>query len=226
MNRQRASAIAGALLFVRNGTPIVSTEVDAVVWDIGHVLVQWSIRGLYEKLIADPADLDWFLAHVVTLPWHFRHDAGEPLAHLIAEKVAEFPEYRALIEVYGPRWLETIPGPIEGTPALIEALAAKGVPQFSITNFGADTWAMFRPTFPVLDHLGDIVVSGIERLVKPDPVIFHRAAARFGHAPQRMLFIDDNAANIASAGALGWQVHHFTRGAVALEADLRGLGLL
>ena len=201
-------------------------KVDAVVWDIGHVLVQWSIRYLYEKLIEDPAQLDWFLANVVTVPWNFRHDGGEPLADLIAEKVAEYPEHRALIEAYAPRWLDTIPGPIEGTPALVEALAARGVPQFSITNFGADTFAMFRPTFPVLDHMGDIVVSGVEKLAKPDPAIFNLAADRFGHAPERMLFIDDNAANIASAAALGWQVHHFTRGAEALDADLRGLGLL
>ncbi len=201
-------------------------EVDAVVWDIGHVLVQWSIRNLYEKLIDDPAELEWFLEHVVTVPWHFRHDAGEPLADLIAEKVAAYPEHRALIEAYGPRWLETIPGPIPGTPALVAALAARGVPQFSITNFGADTWAMFRPTFPVLDPLIDIVVSGIEKLAKPDPAIFHLAARRFGHAPERMLFIDDNAANIASAAALGWQVHHFTRGAAALETDMRALGLI
>lgn len=204
----------------------MGSRIDAVVWDIGLVLVQWSIRGLYEKLIGDPDELDWFLAHVVTLPWHFRHDAGEPLADLIAEKVAEYPEHRALIEAYAPRWLETIPGLIPGTPALVETLAAKGVPQFAITNFGADTWAMFRPAFPVLDSMIDIVVSGIERLVKPDPAIFHLAAQRFGHAPERMLFIDDNAANIASARALGWQVHHFTAGAEALEADLRVAGLL
>ena len=204
----------------------MNATVDAVVWDIGHVLVQWSIRGLYEKLIADPAELDWFLDHVVTVPWHFRHDAGEPLADLIAEKVAAFPEHRALIEAYGPRWLETIPGPIPGTPALVAALAAQGVPQFAITNFGADTWAMFRPTFPVLDPMIDIVVSGVERLAKPDPAIFALAASRFGRAPERMLFIDDNAANVASAAALGWQVHHFTRGAEALAADLRARGLL
>ena len=204
----------------------MKSPVDAVVWDIGHVLVHWSIRNLYEKLIADSAELDWFLEHVTTVPWHFRHDAGEPLADLIAEKVAEYPQHRALIEAYGPRWLETIPGPIPGTPALVAALAAKSVPQYAITNFGADTWAMFRPTFPVLDPMIDIVVSGVERLVKPDLAIFHLAAQRFGREPERMLFIDDNAANIASAAALGWQVHHFTRGAEALEADLRALGLV
>jgi len=201
-------------------------QIDAVVWDIGHVLVQWSIRSLYEKLIDDPAQLDWFLDNVVTVPWHFRHDAGEPLADLIAEKVAEYPDHRALIEAYGPRWLETIPGPIPETHVLIRALAARGVPQYAITNFGADTWAMFRPTFPVLDHMIDIVVSGPEKLSKPDPAIFQLAAARFGHAPERMLFIDDNPANVATARALGWNVHHFLGDADALEADLRRYGVL
>jgi 2-haloacid dehalogenase len=202
------------------------SSVDAVVWDIGHVLVQWSIRSLYEKLIADPDELDWFLANVVTLPWHFRHDAGVPLADLMAEKIAEYPEHRALIEAYRMRWLETIPGPIPGTSALIEALAARGVPQYAITNFGADTWAMFHPTFPVLRALRDIVVSGVERLAKPDPAIFDLAARRFGREPHRMLFIDDNAANVASAQALGWQVHHFTQGAAAVAAELQARGLL
>ena len=204
----------------------VKAPVEAVVWDIGHVLVQWSIRGLYEKLIDDPAELDWFLDHVTTVPWHFRHDAGEPLADLIAEKVADYPEHRALIEAYGPRWLETIPGPIPGTPALVAALAAHGVPQYAITNFGADTWTMFRPTFPVLDPMIDIVVSGVEKLAKPDPAIFELAARRFGRLPERMLFIDDNAANVASAAALGWHVHHFTQGSEALAEELQALGLL
>ncbi|MFM9935622.1 MAG: HAD-IA family hydrolase [Novosphingobium sp.] len=204
----------------------MSATVDAVVWDIGHVLVEWSIRNLYEKLIDDPVELDWFLDTVVTVPWHFRHDAGEPLRDLIAEKVAEHPEHRALIEAYALRWLETIPGPVFGTPALVAALAARGVPQYAITNFGADTWAMFRPTFPVLNPMIDIVVSGVERLVKPDPAIFALAARRFGRAPERMLFIDDNAANVASAATLGWRVHHFTQGADALATDLRGLGLI
>ena len=100
------------------------------------------------------------------------------------------------------------------------------MPLYSITNFGVDAWAMFRPTFPVLDHFRDIVVSGHERLIKPDRAIFDLAAARFGHAPEAMLFIDDNADNIAAARALGWQVHHFLDDAAALEADLRARGLL
>lgn len=201
-------------------------RVDAVVWDIGRVLVHWSMRALYDQLIADPAERDWFLGEVITEAWHFQHDAGVPLDTMIAERVAAYPQHRALIEAYRSRWLETIPGPIPESLALIERLAQAGMPQFAITNFGTDAWAMFRPTLPALDHMGDIVVSGHERLVKPDPAIFALAASRFGHAPDRMVFIDDNAANIAAARALGWHVHHFTGDGAALEADLTALGAL
>jgi 2-haloacid dehalogenase len=204
----------------------MTVAVNAVVWDVGKVLVEWDLREIYRGQFDDPAMVDWFVANIVTEQWHFRHDAGEPIDSLVAARKAEFPEYADLIERYRTHWLDSLPGPVPGTHALIERLSARHVPQFAITNFGADTWAMFRPTFPILDHVCDVVVSGIEKLAKPDPAIFALAAARFGHAPQQMLFVDDNAANIAAARESGWQTHHFVNGAAALEADLAAHGLI
>ena len=200
--------------------------VDAVVWDIGRVLVQWDFPRIWLDAIPDPAERALFTTTVVSEAWHYRHDCGESMAALVAERASRFPQHRALIERYQTHWLLSVPGPIAGTHPLVERLAARQVPQFSITNFGADAFALFRPTFPILDHMIDIVVSGEERLVKPDAAIFALAAARFGHDPARLLFIDDNASNIAAARALGWQVHHFTGHAAALEADLVARGLL
>ncbi|WP_225206980.1 HAD family hydrolase [Novosphingobium huizhouense] len=201
-------------------------EVDAVVWDIGRVLVQWDLARIYRDVLPAPAERAAFVREVVSEAWHGQHDAGVPWAEMVAQRIAEFPQHAALIERYVTHWLDSVPGPIEGTHPLVERLSAAGVPQFSITNFGAEAFALFRPTFPILDHFGDIVVSGAEKLVKPDPAIFELAARRFGHPPQAMLFIDDNAANIAAAAELGWQVHHFTGDAAALEADMVRLGLL
>ena len=202
-----------------------TAPVQAVVFDIGRVLVQWSIRALYEKLIADPAQLDWFLANVVTEQWHFQHDTGVSLAAMMAARAAQFPDHRELIEAYGPRWLETVPGPVAGTHVLVEQLAARGTPLYAITNFGAESWAMFRPTFPVLDLFRSIVVSAHERLTKPDPAIYALAAERFGYRPGAMLFIDDSAANVAAADQCGWQTHHFID-AARLSEDLEGRGLI
>ena len=186
------------------------SDLQAVVWDVGRVLYHWNIRHLYAKLIADPERLDWFLTNVVTEQWHGQHDAGTPLGEMIAERCAEFPDEAELIRVYELRWLETVPGPVAGSHAIVRSLASQGIPLFAITNFGTDTWAMFRPGEHLFDLFKDIVVSGVEKLVKPNPAIFDLAVGRFGHAPEQMLFIDDNAANIAAAHALGWQTHLFT----------------
>lgn len=200
-------------------------QVDAVVFDVGRVLIQWDLRALFAKLIDDADELDWFLANVVTEEWHFQHDGGRPLAEMVPERQAEFPEHAPLLDAYATRFLETIPGRVPGTDALVERLAERGVPLFAITNFGAEFWAQFRPTEALLDRFADIVVSGEERMAKPDAAIFAFAARRFGHAPQRMLFIDDNRANIDAAEALRWQVHHFTD-AETLERDLATRGLI
>ena len=200
-------------------------RIDAVVFDVGKVLFQWELRHLFAKLIDDPAELDWFLAEVVTVEWHFQHDAGRALADMAAERSALFPDHAALIHAYTRRFNETIPGPVPGSLELVEALDHAGVPLYAITNFGAEFWDVFRPTQPVFDRFRDIVVSGVEKLVKPDPAIYELAARRFGHAPSAMLFIDDNADNIAAARACGWHAHHFTD-ADGLAADLRERSLI
>jgi 2-haloacid dehalogenase len=199
--------------------------VEAVVFDVGRVLVEWDLRHLYVKLIADPAQLDWFCATVVTEEWHFQHDAGRDLEEMVAERKRDYPASADLIDAYATRFAETIPGPVPGTAALVARLAARGMPLYAITNFASPFWAQFRPTLPVLAHFRDVVVSGDEKIAKPDARIFDLAAARFGHVPAAMLFVDDNAANIAAARALGWQVHHFN-GAAALERDLAARGLI
>jgi 2-haloacid dehalogenase len=195
------------------------------VFDVGRVLVEWDLRHLFAKLIADEAELDWFLAHVVTEQWHLSQDDGRPLAPVVTARIAEFPDHAELIRAYVSRYNETIPGLVPGMQALVERLSATGLPLYAITNFGAEFWAGYRPTEPLFEHFRDIVVSGVERIVKPDPAIFALAELRFGHPAGAMLFIDDNRANIETARALGWRVHHFTD-AARLEADLRGRGLL
>ena len=201
------------------------SEVQAVVFDVGRVIVQWDLRCLFGKLIADERELEWFVSNVVTEEWHFQHDAGRDLAEMVAERKAQFPDYRHLIDAYATRFCETIPGLVEGTPELIGRLAARDVPLFALTNFAAPFWAEFHPSEPVFGHFRDVVVSGVEKVAKPDPAIYEIAERRFGHPGSELLFIDDNPANIAAAQARGWHGHLFAD-AGALEADLAARGLI
>lgn len=197
----------------------------SVIFDVGRVLFDWDLRYLFAKLIADEAELEWFVTHVVTPQWHFQHDAGRPLADMLPELKAEFPDHAPLIDAYAARFNETIPGPVAGSLELVERLDAAGVPLFAITNFGHEFWEGFRPTQPVFGRFRDIIVSGTEKLMKPDPAIYALAIERFGIDPAGALFIDDNAANVAGAEAAGIAGHRFTD-AATLGHDLLARGYL
>ena len=198
--------------------------VDAVIFDVGDVLYDWDIRYLYAKLIHDPNRLDWFLNNVVTPLWHHQHDCGRSFRDTSAELIARFPEERELISLYGPRWLETIGGSVPGMIELARELHAQGLALYGITNFSEEFWGMFRPTASVFDLFEDIIVSGAEKLVKPDPEIYALARDRFDIAPRRVLFIDDRAANVAAAEDAGFLAHHF-KGRAGVEARLSELGV-
>jgi 2-haloacid dehalogenase len=201
------------------------SQIKSVVFDVGRVLVQWDMRHLFAKLIADPEELDWFLEHVITTEWHFQHDAGVPLADMVPQRKAAFPAYSEHIDAYAKRFNETIPGPVPGSYAIVEQLAARSVPLYAITNFGAEFWAMFRPTQPIFDHFRDIVVSGEEKLVKPDAAIYQLALSRFNLREGEAIFIDDSLPNVLAARENGFVGHHFVD-AATLRADLGRLGML
>ena len=199
--------------------------IQTVVFDVGNVLYRWDRRLPYIAHFADPAELDDFLATVIPRDWHAQHDAGRPAAEMVAERSALFPEHATLIADWFARFNESIPGPVPGSLELVDRLLERGVPLHAITNFGADTWAGFRPTAPVFDRFRDIVVSGIEKLAKPDPAIYALAERRFGFAPEAMLFIDDSLPNVEAARVRGWHAHHFVD-AGRLEGELIAWNLL
>jgi 2-haloacid dehalogenase len=197
----------------------------AVVFDIGRVLFHWQLGALFEKLIDDREELDWFLANVVTEEWHFEHDRGRALADMVPERIALYPQYERHIRAYATRFNETVPGPVEGSHELVERLTEAGVLLFCLTNFGDEFFAMFRPTQPIFDHFADIIVSGTEKVAKPEPRIYEIVEERSGRRGDALFFTDDNPANIAAAKARGWDAHLFTD-AVSLEVQLVAAGLL
>jgi 2-haloacid dehalogenase len=200
------------------------TAVRGVVFDVGNVLFTWDPRFLYERLIDDDQALDAFLREVVTHEWHFQHDAGRPFFETSAELVAKHPQHRELIELWGPRFNESLGPAVDGMIALVEDLDAAGIPLFAITNFSDEFWGPFARTQPVFGRFRDIVVSGTEQLVKPDRAIYELALRRFGMPASELIFIDDRAENVAGAEAVGMRGHLF-RDAEKLRAELDALGL-
>jgi len=202
------------------GTP------SAVIFDVGKVLFEWDPRYLYERLIEDDQALEAFLANVVTREWHFQHDAGRPFAETSAELSAQFPEHAELIHAWGPRFNDTVPHAIPGMLEIVRELDAAGVPLFAITNFSGEFWPDWvKQHAELFDRFRDVVVSGDEKLVKPDPAIYALALKRFGLEGPDAVFVDDSPANVAGARDAGIHAVLFTT-AENFRAELVRLGLL
>lgn len=200
------------------------SSVDAVLWDFGGVLVDWDPLHLYRKVIEDDAERAHFLGIVCNREWHLQHDAGALFADTLPILRAEHPEHAAAIDAYLERYVEMIGGAVPGTTEIVEELHGHRVPQFGLTNMPHEVWPAIRDAWPVLAGLAGVVVSGTERLAKPDPAIFALAVERFSLEPGRTVFVDDVARNAAAAEASGFRALVFTD-ATALRRDLRDLGL-
>lgn len=195
-----------------------------VVFDLGGVLVDWNPRRLMEKVIADAARCDHFLANVLTSSFLLALDVSPDSRAAIAPIVQANPEYAAEIAAYVDRFPETIGGEFAEMAALTRRLHEAGVALYGLTNWAGDTFALTRPHLPSLALLRDIVVSGDEGIVKPDPRIFELVCRRGGFAAADAVFIDDSERNAEGARAFGMAaIHH--RSADQTAAELRALGL-
>jgi 2-haloacid dehalogenase len=200
--------------------------VNAVVFDVGNVLYHWNPRALYAQLIPEGQALDTFMRDVLTMEWHMQHDVGRDFAETSAELIARFPQHNDLILAWRDRFDETIIGAVPGMLELLRDLDDAGVPLFAITNFSHEFFPPFRAKHAeIFDRFRDVVVSGDEKLMKPDPAIYALALQRFGLAPGEGIFIDDSRPNVESADANGFVAHHFSD-AGSVRAALGRLGLL
>ena len=196
-----------------------------VVFDIGNVLVHWEPRALYRKIFATEAEVDWFITNVCNSAWNLEQDRGRSFAAAVREATARFPEHAEAIAAYDLRWHETVLGPIDGTVEILEDLRQRGTPLYAITNFNQDKFRETLERFAFLGVFRDIVVSGDERILKPDPAIYRLLLDRNGLAASSCVFIDDSGKNVRGAEAVGMKAIHFTT-PDALRTELAGMGLL
>ncbi len=206
-------------------TGAATRPVTAVVFDIGGVLLDWSPAHLYRQLIEDPDELEHFLTVVAPLSWHFQHDRGVPMAETLPARGRQFPEHAELIAQWLPRYGDMIAGPVPGSAEIVDEVRRAGVARYCLSNMPAEVWPGLVERWTLLAEFEGCVVSGQERLAKPDPEIFDLLVERFGLDRPSTVFIDDAPVNVRAARACGLQALRFTD-AQHLRVDLQRLGVL
>ena len=213
-------------------TPKTAQKTDATapsvaVFDMGGVLLDWNPRHLYRKLIADPQEMERFLATVTTTPWHNLQDAGGDPAEATRQLKARHPGQEALIEAFYGRFDEMMEQSFPEMVALVERLHGAGTPLYLLSNAPdlVDTWLRGpgRIRHPFLGRFRDYVVSGVVKCLKPDAAIYALVCRTGGFRAGEAVFIDDNLPNVEGARAFGMHAVHHRSEAETVEA-LRKLG--
>lgn len=200
------------------------TRPDAVVFDIGNVLLGWNPEAFYDGLIGaarrkalfSAVDLDGMNARI---------DRGAPFVPTVQAMRDAHPEWAAEIQIWQDRWIDMLSPVIDDSVTALHALKQEGVPVFALSNFGVQTFDWARTRFEVLGAFDMAFISGHLQLMKPEPEIYAALEQGTGMAGAQLFFIDDKPENIAAARARGWQGHVFSDPA-ALRADLARLDLL
>ncbi|HYC40566.1 MAG TPA: HAD family phosphatase [Chitinophagaceae bacterium] len=204
----------------------MSLEIRAVVFDLGGVLIDWNPRYVYRQIFPTEEEVEWFLENITTLAWNEQQDAGYPIAQATEELVARHPEWESQIRAYYERWKEMLADPIAGSVELFRKLKENSRLKFyALTNWSAELFPYALENFYFLQWFDGIVVSGEEKMRKPQPEIFRLLLERYGLQAGDTLFVDDNLRNVKAAEAIGLPALHFSS-PQTLEKDFRRLGLL
>ena len=201
-----------------------TAPVEAVVFDIGWVLIEWRPEAVFDALIGPERRAALFAA-VPMAEANLAVDRGAPFRATFAALAETHPEHAQEIMLWPEHWPEMVTPRIDRSIRLLHALKARRVPVFALSNFGDETFDIAQGMYPFLRDFDRRYISGRLKTIKPEPEIYAAVERDSGVPPDRLLFTDDSPANIAAAAARGWRTHLFD-GPEGWAARLVSEGLL
>lgn len=175
-----------------------------IVFDFGGVLLDWNPRYLYRHYFKTEEEMENFFAKVGLYDWNATLDAGKPFAEGVKELQDRFPEYAKEIQLFDDEWRRTVKGCFPESVALLKKLKAGGLGIYGLSNWSWEKAEGLIKEYDFFKLFDGMVISGIEKVSKPDPKIYQILLNRYHLQAEECVFIDDNAANIQAADALGF----------------------
>ncbi len=184
------------------------TDVQAVIFDIGNVLIEWQPERHYDRLIGE----DRRRAFFTTFDFHGlmnRIDEGAPFAPTIDAAARATPDWADELSILRDNWCDLAQPAIPHSVRLLQALKTRGTPIYVLSNFGAENFPLTQGQFPFLSLFDRFYISGRMKMRKPHAEIYQSVEADCGLPAGGLLFADDREDNIEAADARGWQTHLF-----------------
>ena len=182
--------------------------IKAVVFDIGNVLIEWQPERFYDSVIGEDRRKAMF-AEVDLHGMNDKVDMGHHFTETIYAAAEDYPAWRDEIRMWHDRWIELASPAIDHSVRLMRALQARGMPVFSLTNFGIGSYDFAATHYDFLRQFDRDFISGHMAVTKPSARIYEMLEQASGLSGDALIFADDRDDNIAAADARGWHTHLF-----------------
>lgn len=202
-----------------------SEFIKNIIFDFGGVLMDWDPRYFFASYFNDDEKMNYFLENIAQSSWNIEQDRGRPLQEGTEVLVNMHPEWEKEIRAYYDNWTTMLRAEIPENVHVLRKLATTDYALFGLTNWSQETFPYALENYDFFELFGGkIVVSGDEKLIKPDPEIWKLLLNRYKIEAHDSVFIDDNAENIDTAKDLGFKTIHLDKD-TNLEDELRKLGV-
>ena len=182
----------------------MNSNIKAIIFDFGNVLLEWNPRFVYERYFPNnPEGMERFLQEVDFMEWNALQDKGRPFEEGVAVLSKQFPQYSHLIRAYHDHWIDSVGEPIMGTINILKELKQAGYAIYGLSNWSSETFPHMLEKYDFFDLLDGFVISGEVGHVKPSPEIFQIMLDKISRPARECLFIDDALPNIHQAQKLG-----------------------
>lgn len=200
-------------------------NIKNIIFDFGGVVMDWDPRYFFKDHFNDDEKMEHFLKNIATDEWNAEQDRGRTLAEGTEIQVAKHPEWEKEIRAYYDNWTTMLKSDITHNVEVLRKLEHSKYELFGLTNWSAETFPYALENYDFFNIFeGKIVVSGTEKLIKPDPTIWEVLLERYQIKAEESVFIDDNAKNIEVAKSLGFICIHIKED-TDLEKEMRDLGI-
>jgi 2-haloacid dehalogenase len=187
-------------------------------------LIDWNPRYMYRDEFEESSEMEHFLSKVCTDDWNLQQDKGRSLAEGTRILQDKFPEHIVKIQLYYDQWEKMIKGHIPQNVTVLQKLKEK-YKLYGLTNWSAETFPIVFKRYSFFTLFDGIVISGEEKMIKPDKKIFEIILERYHLEAKNSLFIDDNINNIQAAKEIGFVTIHVQE-KTDLKSELYALGLI
>lgn len=196
-----------------------------IIFDFGGVVMDWDPRYFFKDHFNDDEKMEHFLKNIVTDEWNAEQDRGRTLEEGTEIQVTKHPEWEKEIRAYYDNWTTMLKSDIPHNVAVLRKLEHSKYELFGLTNWSAELFPYAVENYDFFTIFEDkIVVSGTEKLIKPDPEIWKVLLNRYQIKAEESVFIDDNFNNIEVAKSLGFICVHI-KNDTDLEKELKDLGV-